>query len=271
MMINKRNLFIPLGLMFLFTACSNIKTLEITPQSNIINKQSALQVRDIQMKIFDNTTKEDLVNAIVDTLLDDSYFVTLIDIKAGVISAKTKKNGLELNLVSVIKEVTKDSFLIRFSINTIDSKYNSYEVIDDDLLYKYFFDRLRKSLFLEKNFYKKTENIEIKEVLLKEKYIKEDQIKTKTIYTPPLLLEKEHKTQINKVGKYTLQFVSAKDKKSTLDNYNKLKSENFDVRLESLKNYYVVRLGRFNKPEEGDALLNKLRSRYPEVIMIKLK
>lgn len=270
-MIKKKNLFIPLGLVFLFTACSNIKTLQITPQNNIINKQSALEIRDIQIKTFDNTTKNDLINSIVDTLLDDGYFITLIDVNAAVISAKSKKDELELNFVSVIKEIKKDSFLVRFSINAVDLDYKNFEIVNDDLMYRYFFDRLRKSLFLEKNLYKKDETIEIKKPSIKETSIKEDEIKIKNIYTSPIILNNEIKTNFNKIGKYTLQFISAKDKKSALDVFNQLKSDNLDVRLESLRNYYVVRIGKFKKPEEAYGLLNKLKSKYKEVVMIKLK
>ena len=39
------------------TGCSN-KTLNITPESNIINKEPALQIRDIQVQNIQNVTKE---------------------------------------------------------------------------------------------------------------------------------------------------------------------------------------------------------------------
>ena len=99
LMFSKKNLLISLGVLFFITGCSNVKTLEMTPENNIINKESSLQIRDIQTRTFENTTKEDLINAIVDTLLDDGYFVNMIDTKAGVISAKNSKNNPELDIV----------------------------------------------------------------------------------------------------------------------------------------------------------------------------
>ena len=116
-MFSKKNLFISLGILLFATGCSNVKNLSPTAENNIINKESALQIRDIQTRTFDNTSKEDLVNAIVDTLLDDGYFVTMIDTNSGVISAKNNKNNPELNLVAVIKDIKNENFLVRFSLN----------------------------------------------------------------------------------------------------------------------------------------------------------
>ena len=82
-MFNRKNLLISLSALFLITGCSNVKNLEITPENNIINKESSLQVRDIQVRTFENTSRENLINAIVDTLLDDGYFVTTIDARTG--------------------------------------------------------------------------------------------------------------------------------------------------------------------------------------------
>ena len=69
-MFSKKNLFITMTFMFFITGCSNVKTLEISPENNIINKESALQIRDVQIRTFENTSKENLINAIVDSLLD---------------------------------------------------------------------------------------------------------------------------------------------------------------------------------------------------------
>ncbi len=45
-MLSIKNIFISLGALFLFSACSNVKTLSPNPDNNIINKESALQIRD---------------------------------------------------------------------------------------------------------------------------------------------------------------------------------------------------------------------------------
>jgi hypothetical protein len=274
MMFSKKNLFISLGLAFFITGCNNAKTLELTSQNNIINKQSSLQIRDIQIRTFDNTTKENLSKAIIDTLLDDDYFITLIDINAGVISAKTKKDALELNLVSIIKEVSENSYSVRFSITAVDEEFNSYTIIDDDLIYRYIFDKLRKSLFLEKNLYNKTQNIEMQKSENIQKIddtLKIDKIVENTVPTFPIIKQNKKEYKTRNIGKYTLQFVSAKDKTSAISDFNQLKKEGYEVRLESLKNYYVVRLGLFKNPNEGAELLNKLRINHPEVLMIKLR
>ena len=51
-MFSKKNLLISLGILFLITGCTNVKNLEITPENNIINKESSLQIRDIQVITF---------------------------------------------------------------------------------------------------------------------------------------------------------------------------------------------------------------------------
>ena len=126
------------------------------------------------------------------------------------------------------------------------------------------------SLFLDKNPQIKTKNVEIKEAKKIENIPNEHKIEEKSISNFPIIEEKKQKTVANESGKYTLQFVSAKDKKTAIEDYNKLKNKGYDVRLESLKNYYVVRLGNFEKPNEGYELLNKLKKDFPKVLLLKL-
>ena len=277
-MFSKKSLIISLGLSFIITGCNSPKMLQLTQENSFINTQSALQIRDIQIRTFNNTTKENLSNAIVDTLLDDNYFVTLIDINAGVISAKSSKDGSELNLVSIIRELSKDTYSVRFNINAVDTKLNSYTIVDDDLVYKYLFDRLRKSLFLEENLYTKAKNSEIKEpekvqeiqnnVLVEEKL--EEKVVSVVSTTSPIQEEKKEIKSTN-LEKYTLQFVSAKEKQTALDDFNSLKNQGYDVRLEYIQGFHVVRVGRFITPNEASSVLNKLKKSYPDVLMVKLK
>jgi hypothetical protein len=277
-MFSKKSLIISLGLSFIITGCNSPKMLQLTQENSFINTQSALQIRDIQIRTFNNTTKENLSNAIVDTLLDDNYFVTLIDINAGVVSAKSSKDGSELNLVSIIRELSKDTYSVRFNINVIDTKQNSYTIVDDDLVYKYLFDRLRKSLFLEENLYTKAKNSEIKEpekvqeiqnnVLVEEKL--EEKVVSVVSTTSPIQEEKKEIKSTN-LEKYTLQFVSAKEKQTALDDFNSLKNQGYDVRLEYIQGFHVVRVGRFITPNEASSVLNKLKKSYPDVLMVKLK
>ena len=277
-MINRKNIFITLGLAFFITGCSNVKTLEITPQNNIINKESPLQIRDIQTRTFENTSKDALVNAIVDTLVDDGYFITLIDTNAGVISAKNNKNNPELDLVSVIKELKDNTFLVRFSINAIDKSlaFKSYIVIQDDLIYRYLFDRLRKSLFLDKEFYDtknnhntiKEDNSFVKNEVITKKH--EDKVITKAS-------KKVNKKCVSSKCEdsssliYSVQLLCTLDKDNAIKEYNNLKDKNFDVRTHAFYQYQVVRLGRFKNRLEAEKIMKDLKNSYPEISIVAFK
>ncbi len=65
--------------------------------------------------------------------------------------------------------------------------------------------------------------------------------------------------------------MSAKDKKTAIEDYNKLKNKGYDVRLEYIQGFHVVRVGRFITPNEASSVLNKLKKSYPDVLMVKLK
>ena len=277
-MFNKKNLLISLGILFFITGCSNVKKLELTPENNIINKESSLQIRDIQTRTFDNTTKEELINAIVDTLLDDGYFVTMIDTKAGVISAKNSKNNPELNLVSVVKELKNNSFLVRFSINALDKSlaFKSYIVIEDDIIYRYLFDRLRKSLFLDQEFYE-TQNtkvvntqintkikVEINEVIVP-KVVKQENTVKKTV--KKCTSAKCSNTPLV----YSVQFLCSSNKKQALAEYENLKSKNLDVRIHPFYEYQVVRLGRYKTRAEAEKVMSDFKNNYPDISIVAFK
>lgn len=275
-MFNRKNLLISLSALFLITGCSNVKNLEITPENNIINKESSLQVRDIQVRTFENTSRENLINAIVDTLLDDGYFVTTIDARTGVVSAKNIKNDVELNLVSVVKEVKNESFSVRFSINAIDrSTAKPYIVIQDDLIYRYLFDKLRKSLFLDQEFYKVPEPKEPQPIIQKEITIIEKMVETKV----------EPKVEPKKVVKkcstgkceesssliFSVQFLCTANKEAVQKEFEKLKGEGEDVRVHPYYEYQVLRLGRFKTRIEAEVAMQKFKNTYPEISVVAFK
>ena len=275
-MFNRKNLLISLSVLFLITGCSNVKNLEITPENNIINKESSLQVRDIQVRTFENTSREHLINAIVDTLLDDGYFITTIDARTGVVSAKNIKNDVELNLVSVVKEVKNESFSVRFSINAIDrSTAKPYIVIQDDLIYRYLFDKLRKSLFLDQEFYKVPEPKEPQPIIQKEITIIEKMVETKV----------EQKVEPKKVVKkcstgkceesssliFSVQFLCTANKEAVQKEFEKLKGEGQDVRVHPYYEYQVLRLGRFKTRIEAEAAMQKFKNTYPEISVVAFK
>ena len=277
-MFSKKNLLISLGVLFFITGCSNVKTLEMTPENNIINKESSLQIRDIQTRTFENTTKEDLINAIVDTLLDDGYFVNMIDTKAGVISAKNSKNNPELDIVSVVKELKNNSFLVRFSINAIDKSlaFKSYIVIEDDLIYRYLFDRLRKSLFLDQEFYQ-TENTQEVNTQINTK-IKVD---VHEVVAPKVVKQESAAKKVvkkctsakctNAPLVYSVQFLCSSNKEQALTEYNNLKSKNLDVRIHPFYEYQVVRFGRYKTRVEAEKIMNDFKNNYPDISIVAFK
>jgi hypothetical protein len=279
-MKSKNIILTSLATVFLFAGCNANKSVQLTPSSEIINKKSPLQIRDVQMKTFDNTSKSALINAMVDTILDDGYYVTVIDLDSGVLSAKNNKDGLEFNLVSLIKEVSKDSFLVRISINAVDRSVepNQYVIIEDNTIYTYMFDRLRKSLFLEDNFYDKKHNQEpvIKEEVAQEIIDSTESIQNQIIELPTkqdTLIKTDLKqiTSIDSSFYYTVQFISAVEEKSAKKVLDKVSQVNSDVRLEKLNKYHVVRLGKFDNHTEARELRNTLKEQFPEVIIVKVK
>jgi hypothetical protein len=276
MMMFKKNLLIPIGLLFFITGCSNVKNLEITPENNIINKESALQIRDIQVRTFENTTKENLVTAVVDTLLDDDYFITTIDVNAGLISAISNKNNLTLNLVSTIKETKDGSYLVRFSISAADKSvaFKSYIIITDDTIYRYLFDRLRKSLFLDKELYNVPQDSPVKE----QKTIiqKEITVIQKEEVSKPVSKVISHKCESSKCQDnssliYSVQFLCTADKNVAQKEFDKLKASNPDVRMHPYYEYQVIRLGRFKTRLEAEVLMNRFKDNYPEISVVAFK
>ena len=261
--------------MFFITGCSNVKTLEISPENNIINKESALQIRDVQIRTFENTSKENLINAIVDSLLDDGYFITMIDTEAGVISAKNSKKNTELNLVSVIKEVKDNNFAVRFSITAIDRSavFNSYIVVQDDLIYRYLFDKLRKSLFLDKDFYQvptKEKPIAQKELVIVEKHI-EPKVVTKYVEKKAIQGCSTKKCQNSSSLIYSVQFLCTADKQLAQKEFEKLKNEGLDVIIHPYYEYQVVRLGRYKNRIEAENTMQKFKNNYPEITITAFK
>jgi len=279
MMFKKKSLLISLGVAFLVTGCSTVKNLEITPENNIINKESALQVRDIQTRTFENTTKENLSSAIVDTLLDDEYFITTINVNSGLISAIRNKNNVSLNLVSTIKETKDGTFLVRFSISAEDKSdaFKSYIVITDDIIYRYLFDRLRKSLFLDKEFYNVPQNESVPEQKQVEKEVivpKKEEIKEKI--TPKIEKKISHKCANSKCQDsgsliYSVQFLCTSDKDIAQKEFENLKASNPDIRMHAYYEYQVLRLGRFNTRLEAEVLMNKFKDNYPEISVVAFK
>ena len=261
----RKNYLLFCGILLFISGCSNVKNLEITTENNIINKESALQIRDIQVRNFENTTKEALLNAVVDTLLDDGYFITTIDVTTGVVSAKNTKQNLELNLMTKIKEMKDNNFSVRFTINAIDRSlaFKSYIIITDDKIYRYLFDRLRKSLFLDKEFYgHKEKDIEISNV----KY--ETVEKKQNIIS---VIDDNKFVNKNYDLVYSVQFMALLDKKIAQNEFYKLKRLDSNVRIHRYNQYQVIRLGRFKTKKEAEFIMDKYKKDYPDIIIVKFR
>jgi hypothetical protein len=202
----------------------------------------------------------------------------MIDTKAGVISAKNSKNNPELDIVSVVKELKNNSFLVRFSINAIDKSlaFKSYIVIEDDLIYRYLFDRLRKSLFLDQEFYQ-TENTQEVNTQINTK-IKVD---VHEVVAPKVVKQESAAKKVvkkctsakctNAPLVYSVQFLCSSNKEQALTEYNNLKSKNLDVRIHPFYEYQVVRLGRYKTRVEAEKIMNDFKNNYPDISIVAFK
>ena len=210
-------------------------------------------------------------------MLDDGYFITMIDTEAGVISAKNSKKNTELNLVSVIKEVKDNNFSVRFSITAIDRSavFNSYIVVQDDLIYRYLFDKLRKSLFLDQEFYKVPEPKEPQPIIQKEITIIEKMVETKVEpkVEPKKVVKKcsTRKCEESSSLIFSVQFLCTANKEAVQKEFEKLKDEGEDIRVHPYYEYQVLRLGRFKTRIEAEVAMQKFKNTYPEISVVAFK
>ena len=143
----------------ILTGCSNhnSRNLAFSDIKKISSEKSQLQVRQAQTKRFFNTNQDELIKVIVNTMQDELFYITFLDNDSGIISARGKKEDLNIDIVSSINPINSKDFDIRISVNIRDNDDTS--ILEYNELYNYFFDKLRKSLFLEQNLYKKEKQI----------------------------------------------------------------------------------------------------------------
>jgi len=230
----------------LFSACSSVtsRALSLEDINKLVNDKSQLQMRQLQTKRFYNTNKTELMKVIINSMQDELYFITFVNYDTGIISATAKKNDLDLNLVITIKEKKHNNLDLRISLSMVEE--NKISIINDEEIYTYLFDRLRKSLFLEQQLNKK--------------------INSETIKI------NQHTKLINneKYGnKYSIQLISAKNKQYAKEYYQRANKYS-NVRIQKLAKYYVVRVGRFNYFSKAEIMLKSLRKEFKDAIILKI-
>jgi len=229
----------------LFSSCasSSNRALSLEDINKLINDKSQLQMRQLQTKRFYNTNKTELIKVIINSMQDELYFITFVNYDTGVISASAKKNDLNLNLVITIMDKSNNTFDTRISLSMVEN--NEIGIINDEEIYTYLFDKLRKSLFLEQQLNKK--NSKISKI-------------------------KQHTKLINneKSGtKYSIQLISAKNKQYAKEYYQRANKYS-NARIQKLAKYYVVRVGRFNYFSKAEIILKSLRKEFKDAIILKI-
>lgn len=232
-------IFILLAIL-IFSGCSSYSSRNLTTLDKeiLISTKSQLQTRQLQTKRFFNTNKTEVIKALIKVLQDESYFITVINYDTGVISAKGTKNNLDFNLVSFIEDKIDNNVDVRISLNLISNNYigQKEDIIRKESLYKYFFSKLNKSLFLEQQLYNKTVDT------------------NKSLIQKPI---------------YSIQIISSNNKEYAQDYLNKLKQYYKNVRLVRIKNYYTVRIGKFTDINKARKLLPSVVKNYSDALVLR--
>lgn len=241
------NTIIVLIVVSFFSGCSTNKNqvLPLDDISKIITEKSQLQIRQYQTKRFFNTSKEELLNIVLNTMQDEQYFVSFSDIDTGLVSAKGRKNNLDLEIVVLIETREKNNFDIRLSLNILDENKNRY--IEYEKVYQYLFERIRKSFFLEKQLNKKKTKI----------------TKVTSSSTNP---KKIKKSNLNM--KYTIQLISAKNK-TYAEQYLQRANNYSNPILKVVGEYFVVRVGIFDGYASARLYLDSVKKRFDNPIIVK--
>jgi len=234
-------------IVFLFSACasSSNRALSLEDINKVVNDRSQLQMRHLQTKRFYNTTKAELIKVIINSMQNELYFITFVNYDTGLVSATAKKNDLDLRLVVTIMDKSDNNFDTRISLSIEED--NKISIINDEEIYTYLFDKLRKSLFIEQQFNRK-QNISIIKV-------REGREITNT---------KESDV------KYSIQLISAKNKHYAKKYFQRAKNHS-NVRMKKLTKYYVVRVGKFNYFSKAEVLLKSLKEEFKDATIVKLR
>lgn len=260
--------------MLFFSGCSNEKSITI-PADNLkekkidfTNKLSQSKMRDIQTRVFQGIRKDIIEKAVVNTMVDEDFFVTLIDNKQGVITANGNKNTLDLRFIALIKENMNQSISVRFNVDTIktESFNKSYTIVKNDMLYEYLFSKLVKSISLENEQISKVIKIEKQQLKAIPKDIKEVDFKVTQVNDKTLKQQEKVSFPF-----YSIQFTSAKNKYIAKKLFENISKKYKEVRLEKLKYFYVIRLGKFESYSEIKKIYDSLEEEYKNSIIVSIK
>ena len=165
----------------------------------------------------------------------------------------------------------KDYNLIDLDI----SNFNTINVIQDDIIYRYLFDKLRKSLFLDQEFYKVPESKEAQILIQKDVTIIEKIVETKVKQDiePKKFVKKCSTAKCEESSSliFSVQFLCTTDKNIVQKEFEKLKNEGEDVRVHPYYEYQVLRLGRFKTRIEAENAMKRFKGNYPEISIVAFK
>lgn len=245
------------------TATSNENLSNISSNKIIEPKSHEIQTkkRDMQTRIYTDISRDILEKAIVNTMVDEDFYITFIDNKNGVISSIGNKNSLDLNFVATTKEKSSNNVSVRFNVSIFKSGTlnKNYKTVKDELLYEYLFSKLSKSISLEYDYIAKKINIEKKvfEKIYSDTHNNETSIK----------VESKMEEGIS-YPYYSIQFISSKDEGIAKKIYKEILDKYKDARLEKLEYYYVIRLGKFKGYSQAKNLYESVKNEYIDSIIV---
>lgn len=228
--MKKYNTILTIAVILLLNGC--ILPDQNTNPYNTVNKTPILKNRVIQTKRFYNTNKNELFNATVNLVQDESLTIINLNKENGIVSTD--------KITAVLSKREDDSFDVRISPTNTTNINPQY--------YQYIFDRLQKSLFLEQNLYNKnTSSNKVKPDNLN--VIKNDKYYNYNLY----------KERLNKVKNAHREY-SFKDKESA-KSYRNLNLQPYRVSTPMINNQ-VTQSPEINKPNDKFNYYRTYKERY---------
>jgi len=123
----------------------------LTPRNNsfeealLASKQSQVQVRSYQSRIFETNDKISAIRAVIATMQDLGFAVTRTDANLGIVTGEKNHANSNVFMTVSIKEKNTATIIIRASIS------HNQKTIDYIAPYQDFFAALQKSIFLQIN------------------------------------------------------------------------------------------------------------------------
>lgn len=256
-------------LLIVFSGCTSTTNENIDKKNEAINqktqlssksklsKKTQIKKENISTKIFFNVDKTTLEKAIKKTMIEEEFYITSVNKKRGIINAMGNKNTLDINFVAYFKENSDKSFSVTLNIHALGS--GPYSVthgnLQEKLLYERLFENLNNFIYIENKIIDNT---------VVQKIIQEEILDSKLVIEKSSPIEEEYPF-------YSIQFISTKDE-NIADNYFKVISRRFiEARLEKLKYFYVIRLGKFKEYSKAMNLYVSLPMEFKDSIVVDVK